>query len=148
MLVITGKTAAELREKYIKTFINCELPYYTERILHLKKYSDGECYTGYLGDCLKNASTITETQAFEKMQARTNPFFVMWDIHSCENIFIPNYWKYPKFAVIQVSTDELEKHLTTFPEDVYIFSPEYSWTVALTHEYMGQDRYCRYVDLR
>lgn len=145
--VITGKTAAVLRENYIKAFIDCSLTYYTECILQLKKYIDGECYTGYLWDCLRNASTITETQALEKLQASTAPLYVMWDIHSCENIFIPNYWKYPKSSVIRVSADELGKYLTTFPEDIYIFTPEYSWTISLTHEYTGQNRYCRYVDL-
>lgn len=146
--VITGKAAATLRENYINTFIDRSLTYYREYIQQLKKYKDGECYFGYLWDCLRNASTITETQAFEKLQTNIAPLYVMWDIHSCEKIFIPNYWKYPKSSVIQVSTDELGKYLNTFPEDIYIFTPEYSWTISLTHEYIGQDRYCRYVDFR
>lgn len=142
--VITDKAAEVLRKKYIESFVDCTLVYYTEYIQRLKEYSDGECYIGYLWDCLKNASTITESQAFEKLRGSTALLYIMWDIHSCEKIWIPNYWKYPKSAVIQISADELEKYLTTFPEDIYIFPSDYMWTVSLTHEYIGQERYCRY----
>lgn len=148
MYVITGEVAAQLRKKYITTFIDSSLPNYAEHISQLKKYTDGECYTGYLWDYLSNASTITELQAFKELKAATIPVYIMWDIHSCENIFIPDYWKYPKSSIININSYELTNYLPTFPEDIYIFPQDYSWTVSLTHEYIGKNRYCRYIDLR
>lgn len=143
MDIILGHEAECLRSQYLNTFIDQTLPFYFERIASLKRYTDGQCYIGYLWDYLKQASTVSVEEA-DRMINSCPTLFVMWDIHSAENIFIDNYWKYPKNAVLSLSASEFHEYLSTFPDDIYVFSPQFNWTIALTHEYVGENRYCRY----
>ena len=67
----------------------------------------------------------------------------MWDVNSKDYIFIPDYWKYPKEAVLSISVEEFKKIKDTLPEDVYLYDNSFSWSIALTHEYSDEDeRYC------
>lgn len=148
MEIIVGNAATLLREKYILTFVDCDLPHYVNTIATTKKYIDGYCYQGYLWDCQRNASNIAESDALKMIRNKNSAIYIMWDIHSCENIFVENYWKYPKEAIIQLEADEFEKYMDTFPEDVYIFDSMFDWTISLTHEFVDNDRVCRYSYLR
>lgn len=143
MEVILGQKARAIRTCYINTFINQNQPFYVKNIATLKKYTDGECYIGYLWDYLKQASTCTIEEALQIIYACKTSMYVMWDIHSAENILIDDYWKYPKDAVLTVNADEFKEKCNSFPEDIYVFTPKFNWTVALTHEYIDESRYCR-----
>lgn len=67
---------------------------------------------------------------------------VLWDIHSCDRIFIENYWKFPKDKVIMVDAKWLIDGLEYLPEDIYIFDYNFSWTYIITHEYDDERRIC------
>ena len=145
MNVLNLSTSNKLRREYIKTFINTTSSYYVKNIEQKMMFSDGLCYTGYLWDCLLNAQIISEYQADQLLQKKQK-IFIMWDIHSCDRIFIPNYWKFPKSNILSV--DIWSKSLKIeLPEDIYVFDDTFSWSVIYTHETDAKDeRYCLFVD--
>ena len=144
-MVLNLEKSNYFRSKYIESFVDTSSLYYIDRIKHTKKFSDGRCYTGYLWDCLVNADIIDEDKAEAILREKQN-ICVMWDIHSCDRIFIPNYWKYPKTSVLFLNKwSECQKK--DLPEDIYIFDHTFSWSVILTHEIdLNNERYCLYID--
>lgn len=143
--ILDSTKSDTLRCKYIKNFINTSSLYYKENIERKILFSDGLCYTDYLWDCLLKPTVISECKANQFLQGKRR-MFIMWDIHSCERILIPNYWKFPKTKII--STDAgIESFKHDLPEDVYIFDDTFSWSVIYTHETdEKEDRYCLFVD--
>ena len=105
-----------------------------DRIAHMRQFSDGLRYTGYLWDCMLDREPVSCHYLISQLQALTGPFYVFWDIHSCDRIFIPNYWKYPIDAVLRAAPDEIPDTLQTLPEDCYFFDDSLSWAMATTHE--------------
>ena len=144
MLVLDLDKSNSMREKYIKTFVNTDSDFYNKYIKTLKKFSDGLCYIGYLWDCFKQPNIISEKKLNEIMNDKKN-IYIMWDIHSSDRIFIPNYWKFPKRSVLFVEfwTDTIKKGL---PEDIYLFDETFSWSAVFTHETNSNDEpYCLYL---
>ncbi len=145
MIILDSAKSDALRGGYIEKFINTSSNYYKKNIENKTIFSDGECYTGYLWDCLLDKSVILEYEADKILQGRRN-VFIMWDIHSCDRIFIPNYWKYPKSSVLCADA-WLENLKDDLPEDVYVFDDTFSWSVIYTHETDEKEqRYCLYID--
>ena len=146
MFVLDSTKSDALRYKYIKTFVNTASSYYKENIERKTKYIDGLCYIGYLWDCLLCPSVISEHEADRLLQEKQR-LFIMWDIHTCERILIPNYWKFPKTGVLCANT-WIEQFKTDLPEDVYVFDDTLSWSIIYTHEtdLKGQ-RYCLYTKI-
>jgi len=142
MKILTGNTADNIRKKYILHFVDTEGDYYTKLIQKLDMCSDGMCYTGYLWDCFKNKFLMPEQDCIQYL-ANADSIYVFWDIHSKDRILIPNYWKYPKDAVLQMNYDEFLINIPKFPEDIYILDDSFEWSVALTHETdTKENRYC------
>lgn len=140
-MVLDSKKSDILRRKYIEEFVNTTSQYYKRNIAEKTLFSDGMCYKGYLWDCLLSINIITETEA-DKVLLGKDKMYIMWDIHSIERIFIPNYWKFPKTKLLCVNnwTKELKEKL---PEDVYVFDDTFSWSIIYTHEtYENDERYC------
>ena len=77
---------------------------------------------------------ISEKAALCVIHDVPGEIYVMWDIHSKDYIWIPDYWKYPKNAVLQMEPSDFENTMDTFPEDVYVFDLSFTWVIALTHE--------------
>lgn len=141
MVVFDEAASDVIRQRYIETFVNTDSDYYNQRIKDRRPFSDGLCYTGYLWDCFKKPEVLSEPACFSFLKQKKN-IYIMWDIHSAEQIFIPNYWKYPKSAVLLTDCwiDELGKEL---PEDLYLFDSSFTWSIALTHETdLKEKRYC------
>jgi hypothetical protein len=68
--------------------------------------------------------------------------YAMWDIHSRERILIPNYWKYPKAAILRGMGSDLLPAAPELPEDLYLFDDSLEWTLITTHENDGRRRLC------
>jgi hypothetical protein len=132
MLVFDSKKSDILRLKFINTFVNTGSDYYIKHVKNRQMFSDGLCYTGYLWDCLLSPKIISESELNQILCEKQN-IFIMWDIHTCDQIFIPDYWKFPKSSVLFVEnwTDELKVDL---PEDIYIFDENFNWAAVYTHE--------------
>ena len=140
MKILDFTVSDSLRRKYVDTFVDVLSAYYIEHIKHKTIYSDGLCYTGYLWDCLINPHIIEENSANSLLKAKEN-VLIMWDIHSCERIFVPDYWKYPKTSVIY--TKHFDDVSQSLPEDVYVFDDSFTWSVVYTHETNANgSRYC------
>lgn len=145
MVVLDALQSDELRYKYIRSFVNSTSNYYIEKIERKTRFSDGLCYIGYLWDCLINPQIISENEATQVLKERKK-IYIMWDIHSCERILIPHYWKYPKSRIL--CTDKwLDNLRADLPEDVYLFDDTFGWSVIYTHETdVKGNRYCIYLD--
>lgn len=147
MTILDSTKSDDLRSRYIQRFINTTNDYYVNLVAHQTEFSNGLCYIGYLWDCLKNPKVISEVEASRVLQGKQN-LYIMWDIHSCERIYIPNYWKYPKTSVLTTNTwsDTFKSEL---PEDIYLFDDTFRWSVIFTHETDEQNNnFCLYVELR
>ncbi|MCH5183679.1 MAG: hypothetical protein J1E00_05830 [Oscillospiraceae bacterium] len=141
MIILDPDKSNDLRQKYVDTFIDRNIDLYVERILRLIEFSDGLCYTGYLWDCFQSPNVIPEIEIMQKLKGKKN-VYIMWDIHSVDNIHIPNYWKYPKNRVLFVDewSEELRNDL---PEDIYIFDDSFTWSAVYTHETdINEEPYC------
>lgn len=145
MVVLDEQKSDELRRKYIQTFVDYTSKFYIENIQRTKKCVDGWCYNGYLWDCMVNPRVVSENEADQAIKDKKD-IYIMWDIHSCEKIFIPNYWKYPKSRVLFVNKWS-DTVVADLPEDLYLFDDTFSWSVIYTHETdLKNYRYCIYLD--
>ena len=133
-MVYNEKESIFLRELFVVSFVDTDSDYYKSRIKVKRQYSDGMCYTGYLWDCLKYGKIVSIHFALEFLKAIRSNFYVFWDIHTKDLILEPNYWKYPKNAVLEITADIVLDIIPTLPEDCYFFDDSLSWAIALTHE--------------
>ena len=147
-MTVLGQSKSDiLRSEYISAFVNCDSPHYRKYIEQKRMFTDGICYVGYLWDCLLNMDVISEYRA-KMMLTEKRDVFIMWDIHSCERILIPDYWEYPKTSVLYTGewSDSLMSEL---PEDLYLFDETFRWSVIFTHETNDKGRrYCLYAEGR
>lgn len=132
--VIDGDQANELRAAYIRRFIHTEHPQYDEYITTRRAYSDGCFYIGYLWDFLRHHERITEGQV-QGRELAEKTVYVFWDLHSGQKILIPNYWRFPRDAVLKLNYADLLVGAAYLPEDIYIFDETMEWSVIFTHEY-------------
>ena len=133
MQILTDFLADDIRKNYCEAFLLEESEYYKKNIFAKKQYSDGLCYEGYLWDCYANFSVKPISFCEDFLETKSD-LYVLWDIHSSEKIFIPNYWKYPKSSVLVLETWSYDFYSNSLPEDVYIFDKSFSWTISYTHE--------------
>ena len=107
----------------------------------MHKFSDGYCYLGYLWDCIKNP-IIIDSEYIKEIAKDMGTVYVFWDINSCERIFIENYWRFEKDAVLKVDFATLIEGKNYLPEDIYIFDKNIQWTLIKTHEDIDGKCYC------
>lgn len=145
MIILDSKKSDVLRGNYIRNFVDTDSTYYKENIEQKTMFSDGLCYTGYLWDCLLKPSIILENKAEQILQEKRK-IFIMWDIHSCDRILVPDYWKFPKTKVLYADA-WAETFKDDLPEDIYVFDGTFSWSVIYTHETdLINNRYCLFVE--
>lgn len=143
-VVITGEEAGRLRQAYIDRFVNTSSDYYKKYIAIKTQFSDGLLYTGYLWDSLKHPEQVKEDQIFDP-QLMDKTVYVFWDLHSAERIFVKDYWKFPKDAVLKLKYRDLLAGREFLPEDFYIFDETMNWSIIFTHEYDENDNSAWYL---
>jgi hypothetical protein len=141
LVVLDDMKGGELRDKYIEKFVNTNHELYKEQIQSKQEFLDGYCYLGYLWDYIK-APVIIEKSYLEIIAKGMGNVYVFWDIHSCERIFIENYWKFNKDAVLKLDFETLLNGEEYLPDDIYIFDECMSWTLIKTHEDIDGKCYC------
>jgi hypothetical protein len=129
------------RDKYVKKFVNVNKEHYKMYVEKYHQFVDGNCYIGYLWDCLKEPNVIT-FEGFKDLLNDKDKIYVFWDIHSKERILIEDYWKFDKRVVLCIDSKIFFEGLDFLPEDIYIFDENMNWTLILTHEYLNSERYC------
>lgn len=142
--VLPEEVSNALRALYIEHFIDANKEGYNKCIAQRELFSDGYCYTGYLWDYLLEYNKITFRTLIEELLNK-KMLLVLWDIHSCEKIFIENYWKFQKDRILKVDARWIKEGIEHLPEDIYIFDYNFSWTYILTHEDDGKRRICLYI---
>lgn len=132
--VLFSSESSFLRDVFIATFVNEESDYFKTQIQQTNKFSDGQCYTGYLWDCMVDRRQISFNFAINFLKDRMSPIYVFWDIHTNDLIFQDNLSVYPKDSVLLMSANDVTNMLAALPEDCYFFDNTLSWAIALTHE--------------
>lgn len=135
------KLGETLRDQYCNKFVNVNEESYQEQIESRHKCIDGYCYLGYLWDHIINPIIIAE-EDIAKKAVDLGKVYVFWDIHSCERIFIKDYWKFDKDAVLKMNMATLLQGEGYLPEDIYIFDESFTWTFIKTHEDIRGMRFC------
>ena len=139
--VFNPAVALQLRSRYIQKFIDTERDYYQTNIFKTETFSDGVCYAGYLWDCLLPSRKRISARKFWTKIREKDGLIAFWDIHSCDRIFIPDYWKFPKDAVLKIPPGLLFEHKWIvspygyLPEDTYFCDETFEWCLISTHEY-------------
>ena len=141
VVVLNKEEGVEVRKKYIEKFVDTTDEYYKKQIQLKYKFSDGYCYWGYLWDCIKNPAVI-DKDYIRTISKGMGSVYVFWDVHSCDRIYIENYWRFAKEAVIKLSFDTLISGEEYLPEDIYIFDENITWTLIKTHEDINGRCYC------
>lgn len=139
--ILNEKEGNEFRQKYIKKFVDTKHELYQKQILSRQKFLDGYCYLGYLWDYIKKP-VIIEKEYLTALVPKVKEVYVFWDIHSCERIFIKDYWKFDKDAVLKSDLKTLLEGEEFLPEDIYIFDVSMTWTLIKTHEDIEGKCYC------
>lgn len=137
--VFDGDAAADLRARYIARFVDTTTPYYRQHIAHLTPHSDGWAYDGYLWDSLHAAQQIPEAAMYDAALL-DQTVGVFWDLHSRDKIRTPNYWRFPKEAVLTLVYGDLLAGQDYLPIDLYVFDPPLSWSLVITHEWGSEDQ--------
>lgn len=132
MIILDIPKSNRLRERYISTFVNIQSKMFIDSVQTRFRFSDGLCYTGYLWDCLKKPVVVSEAELAQELITKKD-IYIMWDIHSQDRIFVPNYWKYPKECILYAKnwSEVVRKEL---PEDIYVFDESFAWSAIYTHE--------------
>ena len=141
MTIIRGEEQEKIRDMYYSSFVDTGRDNYRRYIEVKHMYSDGYCYNGYLWDNLINPILMKECSLAATVK-KLKGIYVLWDIHSCERIFIEDYWKFGKENILLLDGDVLMQSTHLLPEDIYIFDESYAWTIVFTHECINGERYC------
>jgi hypothetical protein len=139
--ILSVEDSALWRKAYLEAFVDSQGYYYRRYIGSPRQFSDGIHYEGYLWDCLRAPTRITQ-QAFRHELATHDELLVMADDHSRDRIIGPPLWPFPPYSVARFKPALLIEWLATLPEDIYVFDSTVTWTLVLTHEYDEKRRYC------
>jgi len=145
--------ALRLRECFIDAFENKRHPMYEAQIAIRHHFEDGDCYTGYLWDYLKDNESYELECSMEQACAflkSKGTIYVMRDIHSRERVNDSCIFstQFSKDAVLKVNGGELADRILKewselyenrekerfFPEDIYCFDDGMDWFAIFTHE--------------
>lgn len=141
VVVVPAQEAEQLRADFVASRLDPQYKAQASEALALRQFRDGLAYTGYLWDFLADKEVVQETTIWHRVSAR-DAVFAMWDIHSTERIRIPDYFKFPKDAVLRADPESLGRGLPFLPEDLYLFDDTFEWAGALTHEWVDDERFC------
>lgn len=150
--------AGELREKFIKAFVDTSTEYFKNNIENVKptdiQYDTYTC--AYLRDTLyRDTSAVIPFDGAIRIISEKKRVYTMWDIQATpvfsdpDTPFLkPHYLDvYKSDTVIEWDSDELAALLedelgdydatdcerNTLPEDIYVFDDSLDWSVIFTH---------------
>jgi hypothetical protein len=131
--------ASEWRERLIEARLDPALAEDAASALELRDFSDGQAYSGYLWDFLRDKEIISEATLWRRV-AQVSKIIVLWDLHSIERVLSPRNHQFPRGTVIKTDAPTLYRGLPYLPEDIYIFDESLQWVGALTHEGLEERR--------
>jgi hypothetical protein len=131
--VLSKEDAAQVRNRFINMFVDTDSPFYRDRIAKLRRFSDGEFYTGYLWDVVRSYTRISEEQA-AALARSLGSSYALWDLHSADEILVPGYWKFPRDAVLYGPAADVYDARSILPTDLYIVRADFEVSLIFTHE--------------
>ena len=131
--MLLGEEAARVRSRFISDYVDVDSEWYKSRIAELKRYRDGEFYSGYLWEVVPNYTRISKEEAAVLAQ-HLGPSYALWDLHSAEKIVVPDYWKFARDAVLHGAAADLYDARGILPKDLYVVRESYEVCLILTHE--------------
>lgn len=137
--VLNKYLALQLRERYIKKFINTESEWYKEYILKDLKLGKSY-YNGYLRDCLRKSDIFHISELVGYLEGEEE-VYVFWDLHQdTHQLDKGKYWLFEKESILEIKYKILLKSLDFLPEDLYVFDKSFQWSIIFTHEYRNNER--------
>ena len=133
-----------LREILEEKFIRTDSEVFQYRIKNKRSFSDGFHSSGYLWDCLKDYQKISERALYLKLEA-IGTFYVTADDLSRDQVLNERLWPFKRESVAEFSYEEFYTVRDRLPEDLYFFTGEMDFMLALTHEEDDKRRICLYV---
>ena len=141
--ILSEKESTDLRELFTETFADTNSFEFDKGIRQKTCFSFGEFYSACLWDFFKNPIKISTTECMESVRNKLSPFYVMFDLHSAENIPAIRDSKYDNSRIIKMTFEDFIKELDSFADDPYIFDETLEETIVFTHEYSDKgSRYC------
>jgi hypothetical protein len=131
--VLLGEDATRIRDRFINEFVDVDAEWYKTHIATLKRYHDGDFYSGYLWEVVSDYTRISEDQA-AALALDLGASYALWDLHSAEKIVVPEYWKFPRESVLQGKASDIYEARALLPKDLYIFQENCEDCLILTHE--------------
>ena len=153
LITLSETKALEKRKEFIEKFVNQSSNYFSIYIQDPFIYKKQGTYIGYLWDCLKEKVIIDYEKAMEFITKQDN-IYIMWDINKYSkkryDYFNDKLMSvgFPIQTIIQTSGKDYLINEKTFPEDIYIYDNNFKWTIALTHEYFDNKRFCLLCELK
>ena len=139
MRVICSDEAVEIRNRFVRSFLDLSSDYYRDQI---EKADANRCHQGYYWDCMKDKQLISEADIHLALAPSNNMMYLLCDLHGEKRYFCGNRFEYPFGAVLELSYAEFKKIEGTLPEDFYIIDKEFKRCFSLTHEWIDDDRFC------
>lgn len=141
VVVLSPDDSTFWRQAYLDAFVDTSSDHYRRYIATRREFSDGNHYEGYLWDCLRSQSIVTEHRVRQEV-SRHQELLVMADDHSRDRIIHAPLWPYGPGSVARMSSQSLLESMERLPEDIYIFDESVSWTLVRTHEHDDRRRFC------
>ena len=133
--VVRGEEADELRKRFVERFVDTESTGWKRILERTREYEDGIVYQGYLWEALACWERVSEADVVRELEAAGGTWLALWDVNTSENIFTPDYWKFPKSAILRGAPATLAAGRELLPEDVYFVPEDFAYALVLTHEH-------------
>jgi hypothetical protein len=131
--VVQGDDADSLRKRFVARFVDTESNAWRGILARTREYEDGIAYQGYLWDALARWERMSEDEVITELERAGGTWLALWDVNTAENIFIPDYWKFGKSAILRGAPATLAAGRELLPEDVYFVPEDFAYTLVLTH---------------
>jgi hypothetical protein len=132
--------ADDVRSRFVAERVDTETAE-AKQHLRLEPRPDGLVYRGYLWDFLASSEVASEDEIWRRVESVPH-LLAMWDLHSKDRVWTPDYFKFPKGTVLRADPATLRRGLKYLPEDLYLFDDSCSWAGVLTHEWIDDKRFC------
>jgi hypothetical protein len=138
--VLSGEASGQLRDRFVEHRVD-HAHAKMQAGLRLRQFADGLAYAGYLWDYLIDKRPLSEPELWQAL-AEIPDLYAMGDIHSSELVRVQRDFLLPKGAVVHAEVQTLRAGLNFLPEDLYLFDESCAWAAVLTHEELGEGRFC------
>jgi hypothetical protein len=132
--IVGGDAADALRRRFVEHFVDTRKRGWRRIVETTREYSDGVAYVGYLWDALARWEDIAEDDLVAELENSTGAWLALWDVNTAEYIHIPDYWKFPKSAILRAGPATLAAGRHHLPEDVYFLPDDFGYALVTTHE--------------